>query len=305
MSNVQSAKGISSVFKQSNVVSRFSQILGDEQKSAAFISNVLNAVQLNDKLQSSTPESVMFAAANAASLGLQVDPNLGWAYLVPYNEKQKDGSYIQKCQFQMGYKGFIQLAIRSGEYLTINTCKVYESDSDSDVHSRLTSMIDLNRPLSKVVGYAAYFKLVNGFEKSLFMTNQELKEHGAKYSKTFNSQYGRWKKDFEAMATKTVLKRLLEKYGPKSIQMQKAQKIDQAIINDWDGENVSYSDNERTQIDSKAISDRKEVERLQEHIETIKDNEDALQALYSEHQDNELFEPIIGDAINELQNSEK
>lgn len=241
------------LFEREDVKGKFHKMLG--KKAQGFITSVLQIVSSNKNLADADPYSVYHAAAVAATLDLPLNNNLGFAYIVPYNEKQKDGSYKQVAQFQMGYKGFIQLAQRSGQFKTISAAPIYEGQLIEE--NPLTGFVfDFTKKKSDmVIGYASYFSLLNGFEKTLFMKTDQLKQHGLKYSKTYSNPktkaYSRWEVDFDAMAIKTVIKLLLSKFAPMSIEMQKAVIMDQAIINDSETEDVSYIDNDQEQIDKK------------------------------------------------------
>lgn len=224
------------------VKKRFEELLG--AKAQGFMSSIINIVNGNTDLKECDPHTVLGSAAVAASLDLPIDPNLGFAYIIPYNTKV-NGKFVKKAQFQMGYKGFIQLAMRTGAYKTIAATEVYEGEIVN--YNRITSEIEMGEKTSDVVvGYIAYFKLLNGFEKYLYMSKAEVERHANTYSKTYASEYGIWKKDFNGMATKTVLKRLLSKFGMLSIEMNTAMVNDQAIISqDPTGEvtEISYEDN--------------------------------------------------------------
>lgn len=253
-----------------SVKSRFTEMLG--KKSAGFLVSVMNCVQSNELLKNAEPNSVLFAAATAASLDLPVNQNLGFAYIIPYNQKKSDGSYQQVAQFQLGYKGFIQLAQRSGQFHTINATDVKEGEIKS--FNRLTGEIEFDWTGDRkgnVIGYVAYFRLINGFEKSLYMTVDELKAHGAKFSKTFKQAYGLWNTDFDSMASKTVTKLLLAKYAPLSVEMQRAVTSDQAVVNDWDGKDVTYIDNQPDIIDVKQVETAKQNARIEDFISKAKD----------------------------------
>lgn len=221
------------LMQQDSVKQRFQEILGG--KSAAFLSSVLATVNSSEALKKATPESVYMAAMMAAVVDLPINPNLGFAYVIPYGDK---------AQFQMGYKGFIQLAQRSGQYRTISSAPVFEGQLKSTDPLKGYEFDWNNKKSDKLIGYAGYFELINGFQKSLFMTVEELNRHGSKYSKTYNSNSSKWKTDFEAMAMKTVIKLLISKFGPLSVDtvMQKAIIADQAIINNADTMDVEYTD---------------------------------------------------------------
>ena len=156
-----------------NVKTRFQEILG--KKAPGFISSILSVANSNTLLQKADPKTVMNSAVIAATLDLPINPNLGFAYIVPFGGQ---------AQFQLGYKGFVQLAMRSGQYKTINVREVYEGEIVSE--NRFTGEYEFGTPKSdKVVGYMAYFKLLNGFEKYLYMSKEELEKHGKKYSQTY------------------------------------------------------------------------------------------------------------------------
>lgn len=215
---------IETLLQSSSVKKRFAGIL--KKKSAGFISSIVSAVKGNDSLALCEPGSVVSAAFIAASLDLPINPNLGFAYIIPYSNK---------AQFQMGWKGFVQLAMRTGQYQTINASLVYEGEIKSV--DRVTGDITFDydaKESDKVIGYVAYFKLRNGFEKKSYMSKEDAEKHGKKYSKSYTSKVGQWYLNFDAMALKTVLKLLLSKYGILSIQIQDAIQGDQVIEGEYD-----------------------------------------------------------------------
>jgi recombination protein RecT len=236
-----------SLLQQDNVKKKFAEILGN--KSAGFITSVLSAVNSNALLKNATPNSVYMAAMMAAALDLPVNQNLGFAYIIPYNSKVKGENgepdkWVTAAQFQMGYKGFIQLAQRSGQYKTISAAPVYEGQLISEDPLKGFEFNWKAPKTEKIIGYAGYFALINGFEKTLYMSVEELQKHGQKYSKTYSQSSSKWKTDFEAMAMKTVIKLLLSKFAPLSVDtvMQKAIVADQAVINDSETLDVTYTD---------------------------------------------------------------
>jgi len=180
-------------------------------------------------------------------MDLPLNQNLGFAYIVPYNQKYKDdkGTWQTKqvAQFQMGYKGFIQLAQRSGQFKELDSKPVYEGQYVEDDSMRGFSFNWKGRTSDKLIGFVAWFKLLNGYEAVYFMTVEQLKKHGAKYSKTFTLDKGLWNTDFDSMASKTVIKLLLSKFAPLSVEMQKAVITDQSVINDAETVDVTYIDN--------------------------------------------------------------
>jgi recombination protein RecT len=266
---------VKAMFSRDDVKQKFHEMMG--KRSAAFMTSVLQIIASSKYLSEAEPMSIYNAAATAATMDLPLNNNLGYAYIIPYRQK-RGNSYVQVAQFQMGYKGFIQLAFRTGLYKRINATDVRDGELKS--FNRLTGEYifeweqdEAKRQTLPVIGYAAFFELLNGFEKTNYMTIPELRGHGAKYSKTFNDSAGRWNLDFEGMAIKTVLKLLLSKYGPLSIEMQTALKVDQALINDADATDVTYLDSEPDQAEDK------ETERIRLMIDDCKSVSECIELL--------------------------
>jgi recombination protein RecT len=239
MSNQLTTK---TLFEREDVKSKFKELLG--KRASSFITSVLQIAAQNPLLAKADPVSIYQCAAVAATLDLPLNQNLGFAYIIPYKQKQPDGTYKEVAQFQIGYKGFIQLAQRSGQFKTISAAPIYEGQLVEE--NPLTGFVfDFKQKKSEVIiGYAAHFSLINGFEKTLYMTAAELKKHGTRFSQTFKKGFGLWKDDFESMALKTVLKLLLSKFAPLSVDMQKAVVTDQSIVNDAETEDITYVDND-------------------------------------------------------------
>lgn len=249
------SKGISDKFKE---------LLG--QKAPGFITSVLQVVSSNKSLANADMHSIYGAAAAAAVLDLPINNNFGFAYIVPYNERQEDGSYKQIAQFQIGYKGIKQLALRSSEFVTMHDTDVREGEIKS--HDRLTGHIEFEwiqnedeRLKKKVIGYASYFRLRNGFEKTYYMTVEELTAHGKRFSQTYKKNFGLWKDDFDSMARKTVVKLNLSKNAPLSIetQLSKALIYDQASIKDAETMDVEYVDNDEINEASNSVDGKKDA----------------------------------------------
>lgn len=240
---------IKKFFEGDAVQKKFRELLG--KKAQGFVTSVLQVVATNDLLPNADPVSVYQSAAMAATLDLPINNNLGFAYIVPYNSKQKDGSYKCVAQFQMGYKGFVQLAQRTGTFKTISAAPIYEGQLIAE--NPLTGyLFDFTKKTSeKIIGYAAYFSLVNGFEKVAYMTMAELEKHAKRFSQTYKKGYGLWKDDFDSMACKTVLKLLLSKFAPLSIELQQAVIVDQAAITEGDAVEVEYVDNKPETVEDK------------------------------------------------------
>lgn len=243
---------IKSMINNDKIKERFENLLGS--KAPKFLTSLLNVVNNDKLLTNANPDSIMKSALIAATLDLPIDKNLGFAYIVPYKDE---------AQFQLGYKGLLQLAMRSGQFLKINIAHLYEGQLTSYDPIKDELVYNLNNKKSdNITHFIGYFKLLNGFEKYMVMSKEEIEDHGKKYSKAYNYL---WKSNFEAMANKTVIKLLLSKYAPLSIEMQTAVKVDQAVIKEVDENNVSvdYVDNafnnEATeQIDYELITEDKD-----------------------------------------------
>lgn len=218
------------------------QTLGE--KKAEFVANVTTLVSNNKNLQDCDANSVIFSALKATALDLPLDQNLGFAYVIPYKGQ---------AQFQMGYKGFIQLAMRSGQFKTINVRDVREGEivGEDFISGEMQFKRIEGREDKPIIGYVAYIRLINGFEKMSYWTKKEIEDHATKYSQSYSSknEYVRknsnWSTNFDGMAEKTALKLLLAKYAPLSIQMQSAIKADQAVITE---QGERYIDNEPQQV---------------------------------------------------------
>jgi len=209
---------------------RFAEVMGE--KSAAFLASIMNATRTNPALADADPKSVLSSAMVAATLDLPIDGSLGFAAIVPYRNRGK-----AVAQFQIMTKGFVQLALRTGQYAAINVGAVYADEYHGS--NIITGDVDIRQVPggfrsqfddAQIVGYVCYFRLLNGYECTRYWTVEEVKAHGKRYSKSFENEYGLWKTNFDAMARKTVLKNTLSKWGILSTTMQMALKTDQAAI---------------------------------------------------------------------------
>lgn len=228
------AKTLKGMLEMPAYKNKFNEMLG--KKAAGFMSSIIAVTNNNKYLAKANPATVIGAAAQAAMLDLPINQSLGFAYIVPYGNE---------AQFQLGYKGYIQLAQRSGQYVDIGAKTVYEGELEYE--NRLLDKFKFGERIGdKVIGYLAYFRLTNGFEKMLFMELDEMIAHAKKYSKNYKGGTDKWGlTDFNTMAEKTVLKRLLSKYGPlsiESIQMSQALSNDGSVISmNEDGDfNVNF-----------------------------------------------------------------
>lgn len=279
---------IKAFFNDDSIKAKFAELLG--KRAPQFITSVLQVVASNNLLEKADPISVYQAASTAAILDLPINNSLGFAYIVPYNQSYKDenGNWKKKpvAQFQLGYKGFIQLAQRSGQFKTIAATPIYEGQLIEE--NPLTGFVfDFKKKSSNnVIGYAAFFQLLNGFEKTLYMTVDELRAHGLRFSQTFKDGKGLWKDDFDSMATKTVLKLLLSKFAPLSVEMQKAIIADQSVIRNSETNDVDYVDADATVVDKEEerlllmISDCKTVEELNDLVPSLPQDNDNIANAY-------------------------
>lgn len=204
------------------VKKRFEEVL--MERAPQYMSSIVNLVNSDTNLKKCEPMSVIASCMVAATMDLPVDKNLGYAWVVPYGTK---------AQFQMGYKGYIQLALRTGQYKAINVVEIREGELIN--WNPLSEEVEIDftqRKSDKVIGYAGYFKLLNGFEKTVYWSKEEVESHAKKFSKTYSFKNGVWQTDFDSMAKKTVLRNLLSKWGILSIEMQRAYSADNNTIKD-------------------------------------------------------------------------
>lgn len=185
-----------------------------KENAGAFIASVIDLYGSDTYLQKCDPNAVVMEALKAATLKLPINRQLGFAYIVPYKTKG-----VMVPQFQLGYKGYIQLAMRTGQYKYLNAGIVYEGMKVK--RDMLTGMVMFEgEPTSrKAIGYFAYMKLINGFEKVEYMTKDEVAAHAKRYSKSYGNDNSAWSSNFDEMALKTVIRRLLSKYGILSTDM--------------------------------------------------------------------------------------
>ena len=227
---------LSALIKSPAVKERFAEVL--KTKGDSFLASVLTTVNNSALLQKAEPTTILSAAMVAAALDLPIVPSLGFAALVPF----KDGKTgVCVCQFQIMARGLIQLALRTGQYRKIEVEAVHTGEIKS--RNRFTGEIEFGEATdNNVVGYLGFFELCNGSRKFLYMSNEEISEHAQKYSQTAKRGYGLWVDNFDAMAKKTVLKLLIAKWGPLSVEMQTALLRDQTAETD-DNAQPTYVDN--------------------------------------------------------------
>jgi recombination protein RecT len=271
------------------MMNRFKQVIGE--KAPQFLASVVSAVSTNNELLKADPNSVMASAMVAATLDLDINQSLGFAAIVPYNRnrpiKDNQGNIVRwekstEAQFQIMTKGLVQLAIRSGQYRNINVIEVYEDEFEDidiisgELHMHPVSGGQRSRGESgMIVGYVAYLKLVSGFEKTVYWPLEKILQHAAKFSKSWDSKTGRfrkgsaWADNFEAMCRKTVLKNALSTWGILSVQMQKAIVSDQGIMASVDNPaQIEYPDGqENSELDGPAEQQPVEDQQAPETVE--------------------------------------
>ena len=222
------------------------QTLSDPTIRSRFIADISSVVATNPTLKECEPTTIITAGLTAASLNLPLAGNLGQAHLVPYRDN-KTGT--MKAQFQVGWKGYVQIAQRSGQLKTVGAKEVHKGELGG-MNEFGEDIITFSHQFddAEVIGYFAYFELVNGFKKTLFMTKEQCLKHATRYSASFRNDRNKtslWSTDTDTMGLKTVMKQLLSKYAPLSVEMQKAILADQSVIN-TDG-TYEYVDNEQVE----------------------------------------------------------
>lgn len=226
------------------VKNRLNEVLGN--RAAPFVSAIINVCNGNEQLQRCDTRSIIGAAMLIAVLNLSPTPSLGQAYIVPFKGK---------ATFQIGTRGLIQLAHRTGKYVALHAGKVYEGQLRG--FNPITGEPITGEKLSdEVVGYVAYMRLNNGFEKTLYMTVAEIEAHAEKYSQSYSydkrsgKKNSTWSTHFDAMASKTVLKKLLNTWGVLSADMASAIQGDQSVVDD---NTFTYVDNKGNVQDRKTL----------------------------------------------------
>ncbi|HMT18534.1 MAG TPA: recombinase RecT [Candidatus Saccharibacteria bacterium] len=217
------------------VIKKMNEMLESPKKVSQFTTSVIAISSSDELLASAEPRSVFNACLTAASLNLPINKNLGYAHIIGYKNNKKGG--IVEAQFQIGAKGFKQLAQRTGQYKFINDSDVREGELKT--RDRLSGEMvfewiedDAIRNKRKIIGYVSYFELNNGFTSTLYMSKEEVDAHAKQYSQAYKSGYGPWKDNYDAMARKTVTKLNLSKNGPVSTELETAIVADQAVIKD-------------------------------------------------------------------------
>lgn len=254
---------MNSFLNQEGLRKRFDELLG--QRAPQFISSVVSLVNADSNMQQAfyeSPMTVIQAALKAATFDLPVDQSLGYAYIVPFKNYKKDlGTKKMEATFILGWKGMHQLALRTGAYKTINVVDIREGELKK--YNRLTEEVDIDfiedeneREKLPVIGYVGYYRLVNGAEKTIYMSVKAIEQHEKKFRKGEFQGKG-WRDDWDAMARKTVYRILIGKWGVMSINYQTAdegRQLADVIAEDTKAENIIEatvvdSDNEEVSVD--------------------------------------------------------
>lgn len=240
-------KDIMNYINQSDIREKIKQVVGNEKEVNILIADILEIIKNNSLLQKCDPVDIFALVLKAEALKLPLNDSLGYVYLVPYKHGDR-----YKPVFIIGYKGLIQLALRTGQYKTIHADIIYEGETVKK--DKITGEISIEgNPInSNVIGYIAYLELVNGFKKALYMSKDDIIKHAKKYSRTFNSEYSPWSTNFDDMALKTVLRKLLTTYGIKSVEFL-AQEVEEEYANKMIEEEpvIEESKNEQNNEESK------------------------------------------------------
>lgn len=250
----------SAYLTQSAVKEHIHKVIGGKDGDK-FITSIISAVNQNSALKECTNQTIVGAALIGQSLNLSPSPQLGQFYMVPFKNNKKG---VTEAQFQIGYKGMIQLAIRSGEYKKLNVLPIKEGELIK--YDPLNEEIEVSliedeeiREKAETSGYYCMFELVNGFKKAMYWSKKKMESHALKYSKGYAAKKGYtfWEKDFDAMACKTMLRQLISKYGIMSIDFQKAYENDMAVIDEKG--NTKYVDDVENEEQSVVDAEYKEV----------------------------------------------
>ena len=267
-------KTLRELFNDPIIKTKVEQLIG--KNSATFATSVIQITNSNAMLRTAEPTSIFNAACMAATLNLPLQNGLGFAYIVPFkNNKERK----VEAQFQIGYKGFIQLAQRSGQFKRLVALPVYKKQllKKDFINGFEFDWEQEPEKDENPIGYYAYFKLVNDFSAELYMSHDDIVKHAQRYSQTFKKGFGVWHDNFESMALKTVLKLLLSKQAPLSVEMQQAVLADQAIVKDAKDGEFDYPDNHIQ--DAEFAEMKVDAEAFENCKKSIANNETTLQEL--------------------------
>lgn len=267
--------GLTAYLTQDAVKDQINKVVGGKD-GQRFMAAIISAVNTNPALQECTNPSILSGALLGESLKLSPSPQLGHYYLVPFNDKNKG----KVAQFQLGYKGYIQLAIRSGQYKKLNVLAIKEGELEyfdplnEDI--KINLMVDKwdEREEAETIGYYAMFELTNGFRKAIYWSKKQMESHAMKYSQGYRAKKGYtfWEKNFDGMAYKTMLRQLISKWGIMSIELQSALENDMTFTDESGSVNYVEADSE--------VIDYETVEQPEAQVEKTEDsvNEPATDA---------------------------
>lgn len=290
--------GLTAYLSQDAVKKQINNVVGGKN-GTRFISSIVSAVQTTPALQECTNPSILSAALLGEALNLSPSPQLGQFYMVPFDNKKKG---CKEAQFQLGYKGYIQLAKRSGVYKKINVISIKEGELIS--YNPLEEELEVNlieddyeRENTPTIGYYAMFEEVNGYRHSIYWSKQKMLAHAEKYSFAFYKNGGAkslelleqgkipekdlwkyssfWFKDFDGMAHKTMLRQLISKWGTMSIDLQKAIDKDMAVIQE-DG-SADYVENAAEELDNDNVVAEQEIKEVQPETKEPEPEKEANQ----------------------------
>lgn len=242
----------SSFIATTAVKQKVADVIGGE-RGQSFITHIVSAVSTNPQLAACEHSTIFAAGLTGESLNLAPSPQLGYYYIVPFKEKDKKGNLIRVvATFQLGYKGYIQLALRSGQYADLDVMEVRQGEflgRDKYTGKFLFSFIadEEEREKREVIGYMAYFELLNGFKKTIYWSKSKMEEHAKTYSQSYkydlkaDKKESFWSKNFDQMAFKTMLRQLLGKWGIMSLEMQTGFIKDESAEKDG---KIEYVDNQ-------------------------------------------------------------
>lgn len=267
--------GFKALMSTPQMKKKFTDIL--HEKSDSFMGSLMTLVGGDNYLSQAEPMTIIASALKAATMDLPIDKNLGYAYVVPFNRYEKKGkNWIthNEAQFILGYKGYIQLAQRSGQYKALNALAIYEGQLiDWNPLTEEFTFEYKGKVSDEVIGYVGFFELLNGFKKTVYWTKQEIESHRIKNSKNKDKEKlsGAWVDNYDSMVIKTVLRNMLSKWGLLSVEMQAAITSDEKVFR-VDENNDLIEETDLSDMEP-LKQDLKEAERVEEseNIETLFD----------------------------------
>ena len=273
--------GLTVYLTQDAVKDQINKVVGGKN-GQRFMSAIISAVNTNPALQECTNSSILSGALLGESLNLSPSPQLGHYYLVPFNDKNKG----KVAQFQLGYKGYIQLAIRSGQYKKLNVLAIKEGELEFfdplNEEIKINLMVDKwdERESAETIGYYAMFELTNGFRKAIYWSKKQMENHALKYSQGYRAKKGYtfWEKNFDGMAYKTMLRQLISKWGIMSIDLQSAFENDMTFT-DESGK-VNYVEADDDVIDYEPVEQPEEVRKEKTEYSVNEPATDAKSVLF-------------------------